>query len=447
MNIMRSLSLFLFSVFLTQVHAQRISYPLMASSNRKYIVDVNSNPVFLKGCASWRIGYNVSVKEARTFLEDRKAKDFNAVIVQISPDSESGGDVPNIYGDHLFTGRDVSKPNENFFLHVDSLLQLCQEMNFAVILFPLYTGCCKDGWLEILQQKPNDLQKIFAYGKWVGNRYKKFSNIIWASGGDHNETPESLALAVGINEGDNTHLHMFHTWPGNTSIQRLPGAKWLSLSAAYTYFPAMDDNFTKNYHVYAQLYEESIRNKVMPYFMFESAYEYERNETTQFLRRQAYWSLLSGASGHFFGNRDTWRMNAKWREALNTPGSESMQIFHAFINGIDWHNLEPDWMGTCFVSGRGTFNGGTAPGGDDYATGAITGDGSLAILYIPTYRRVSINMRRFEDPVTIEWFDPTTGLYEDSKLELQTDDVVYVSPPSKYNKKGFEDWVLIVRRK
>lgn len=426
---------------------QPIAFPLKASENKKYLVDASNKPLFLNGSASWRIGYNVSVSGVKQFLEDQKSKEFNALIVEISPDFDGGGNVPNLYGELIFHDKDVSKPNEKFFLHVDSVLQVCSDMNFAVILFPLYVGCCKDGWLEIIRQKPNDMQKIYGYGKWIANRYKKYANIIWASGGDYHETPESLAFAKGVSETDNTHLHMYHTGPGSTSTSRLPDAKWLTLSATYTYFPAMNDNFDRFPHVYTQLYEEGSRKQKMPHIMFESAYEYERGETTQILRRQAYWALFGGSSGHFFGNRDIWRMNKNWPNALNTPGNESMKIFHAFVRTIPWHTLHPDWMHTFFPSGRGHYNAGTSPGGEDYATGAVGSDGTLAFLYIPTHREVSINLERFTGPMTIKWFDPSTGTYVEMKEEYKNSGVAYVSPPSRLNGKGFEDWVLIVQKK
>lgn len=444
---MTRLILLVMAFMISSAHAQEIVFPLKSSEDKRYLVDARNNPVFLKGCAAWRMGYNVSLNAVKQFMEDRKSKKFNALIIQISPEFQGGGNVPNVYGEYPFHDKDVSRPNEKFFAHVDSVLQACYNQNFVVILFPLYLGCCHDGWLEILQQKPNDLQKIKVYGKWVTNRYRKFSNIIWASGGDHHETVESLTFAKAVSEADNTHLHMYHTGPGSTSTERLPDAEWLTLSATYTYFPAMEDQFANYPHVYAQLYAEGLRKRKLPHIMFESAYEYERGETTQFLRRQAYWALLGGSSGHFFGNRDLWKMNENWPNALNTPGNESMQIFHSFVETLSWQTLQPDWMHSCFPSGRGTFNAGTNPGGEDYAAGAFSKDGSTGILYLPTYRTVSINLARFTTPIRVRWFDPSTGLYTDVNEEFKKEGVAYISPPSRLNGKGFEDWVLIVQKK
>jgi len=433
------LSLIVFS----HVHGQNSSFPLKQSADKHYIVDQLNKPFFLKGCAAWRLGYNVTIGEAKRFLTDRKEKGFNALIVELTPDEASkGGDVTNIYGEHCFLGRDISHPNEKFFKHCDSILQLCYDMHFAVVLFPLYLGCCHDGWLEILQQSPNTPENCRQYGSWIAHRYKYFSNLIWASGGDHNETPESIAFAEGIASVDDSHLHIYHTNPAYTSTERLPHADWLTLSSIYTYFPEQN---VDEYQVYGQIYNEHLRNKRMPPVMMESCYEYERNETTQTLRRQAYWSLLSGVSGHFWGNRDIWMMNTNWPNALNTPGNKSMVIFHSFLDRLPWYDMQPDWQHFVFISGRGEFNAGTVPGGDEYATASFSKDKHIAVLYMPTFRKVGINLERFGGPLTIQWFDPTNGVYAGGHTVYKNSGVEYVEPPSFKNAEGFTDWVVIVR--
>ncbi len=47
----------------------------------------------------------------------------------------------------------------NIFLHVDSILATVHDLNFAVLLAPLYLGCCHDGWIEILEKEPNTVEK------------------------------------------------------------------------------------------------------------------------------------------------------------------------------------------------------------------------------------------------------------------------------------------------
>ena len=134
----------------TEANAQKISFPLKASSNKRYLTDERGKPVFLNGCASWRLSYAVPYSEAKLFLERIKTMGFNALIIEITPDNgnNNGGNAPNIHGDYCFINKDISQPNAAFFAHADSVLRLCNEMNFVVVLFPLYLGCCRDGWLE-----------------------------------------------------------------------------------------------------------------------------------------------------------------------------------------------------------------------------------------------------------------------------------------------------------
>ena len=437
---------FLAFVFVTGfISAQEIALPIKASADKKYLVDQNNTPVFLNGCSSWQLAFALSYDEAKTYLLDRKAKKFNALLVHIVPARNNEG--RQKFGPAFFND-DLDKPNEAFFQHLDSLIELCNQLNIIVFIAPMYLSCCNDGWLEIVQQYKDGEAKCRRYGAWFANRYKKYPNIVWLSGGDHNPVPEAMAFTEGIVSVDTTHLHTFHAHPGKSTGEIFKGEKWQTLSACYTYFPAMERDTAWQYkHVYAMMYEEMLNNYRLPYFLIESAYEDERYSTTQIIRRQAWWSLLSGASGEIFGQRDIYQLNNNLMSAMNEPGSKSMEILTTFVQSIAWYKLRPDWAHTMFVSGRGTFNSTQYPGGEDYATGAFKPDSSLAILYMPSYRKVGVNMSRFKHAVTVKWFDPSAGIYKTVSGSFPNKDVEYFEPPSFKNAKGFDDWVLILESK
>ena len=107
--------------------------------------------------------------------------------------------------------------------------------------------------------------------------------------------------------------------------------------------------------------------------------------------------------------------------------------------------MKGDWPHSLFTAGRGNFNATQYPGGDDYATAAFTTDSSLAVLYMPSYRKVGVNMNRFKNAVTVEWFDPSSGIYTMMPGKFLNKDVHYFAPPSFNNAKGFDDWVLIIK--
>ncbi len=442
-------NIFFLCCIVCKLQAQQINFPVKTSANKKHLVDQNNKPLFLKGCATWRLGYAVTLDQAKTFLKDRRRNGFNSVMIQIIPGIDKLKDINTGIANrpNAFFENDLSRPNETFFKHFDSVLNLCNEMNMAVFFAPLYLGCCQDGWLEIIQQYKDGEQKCREYGRWIANRYKQLPNLIWVSGGDHNAVPEAISFANGIAEVDTSHLHTFHAHPGKSSADRFQGQNWHTLSFAYTYFPAMEaDTNWQYHHVYDMFYREMLNNYKIPSVLAESAYEDERHTTTQMIRRQAYWSLLSGSSGHIFGNRDIWRLNDNWVNAMSKPGTESMRIFHAFVETIPWYNMKADWAHSVFTTGRGSFNATILPGGEDYATGGISYDSSVAVLYMPTARRVCVNMQRFRKPATAKWFDPSSGIYHSIPGNFKQAGVAYFTPPV-LNKKGFDDWVLIVSSK
>ncbi len=60
---------------------------------------------------------------------------------------------------------------------------------------------------------------------------------------------------------------------------------------------------------YARVLKEYRREDFLPVFMVEANYEGEHDYTgPQTLRRQEYWTLLSGAAGQFYGNQYTWQI-------------------------------------------------------------------------------------------------------------------------------------------
>ncbi len=82
----------------------------------------------------------------------------------------------------------------------------------------------------------------------------------------------------------------------------------ITLDAAYTYYPT-----------YAQVLKEYNRSHFLPVVMAEARYEFEGNPPDYgdppMIRREAYWSMLSGAAGQFYGNHYTWPFAPDWQKS------------------------------------------------------------------------------------------------------------------------------------
>ena len=76
-----------------------------------------------------------------------------------------------------------------------------------VFLDPIETG----GWLKVLRS--NGVAKAYAYGQWLGRRYRTFPNIVWFNGNDfqswrnRDDTTLVMAVARGIKATDRRHIH------------------------------------------------------------------------------------------------------------------------------------------------------------------------------------------------------------------------------------------------
>jgi Protein of unknown function (DUF4038)/Putative collagen-binding domain of a collagenase len=312
------------------------------------------------------------------------------------------------------------------------MISLAAKYGMVVLLDPIDTG----GWFNILHN--NGAAKDFAYGRYLGARYSKFPNIIWFSGNDfqswNDAADDALVLAVarGIRATDHEHLHTVElNYPSSGSLDDRRWRSIIDLDAAYTYFPT-----------YAQVLKEYNRAKV-PVFMVEAVYEFENLPnhypgTPQVLRRQAYWSFLSGSTGQLYGNKYTWQFLRGWQDHMNTPGSVQFTYAARLFASRQWYHLVPDQKHRIVTSGSGRFTT------SEYATAAATPDGTLAIAYLPTARTISVDMRKLLGRVRAQWYDPTNGTYSNvSGSPFDNSGARTFTPPGK-NAAGDGDWVLLL---
>ncbi len=144
----------------------------------------------------------------------------------------------------------------------------------------------------------NGPEKCRNWGRYVGRRYRSFDNLVWVMGADRN--PEKAreavdAVAFGIKEFDDRHLFTAGSEPEYSAIDRYKDGGWLDLNSTYTYGI-----------VHQKLLDDYNRVPVMPFFLLETTYEGEHNASAVQIRRQAYWAVLCGGTGQFFGNRPIW---------------------------------------------------------------------------------------------------------------------------------------------
>src|SRR5262245_26643486 len=388
----------------------RFVYPLKLSSSRRYLVDQRNVPFMMVGDSPQALIGNLSVKDAAYFIANRKAAGFNMLWVNLLCAKYTGcrDDGTTFDGIKPFTTPgDLSTPNPTYFARADAVIRFAAQAGMVVLLDPIETG----GWLDVLRR--NGLAKDRAYGRFLGRRYRTFKNIIWMSGNDFQTWSKAsddavvLAVANGIRSADPRHLQTVELNYLDSGSR--DDSRWrplIKLSAAYTYYPT-----------YARVLREHNRKPPLPVFMIEAGYEFEQNSSSiskgdpPTLRRQEYWSVLSGATGQFYGNHYTWQFAEGWKNHLDSPGSVQIGYLVRLFAGRPWYRLVPDQGHKIVTAGYGAFSSSGTVGSNNYVTTAATRDGTLAMSYLPTGGTVTIDMSRFAGRVRARWYDPSKGTY------------------------------------
>jgi hypothetical protein len=430
---------------LTQKQGARraVAYPLKVSSNRRYLVDQHNVPFLIVGDSPQSLIGNLSIGDAAAYIANRHAAGFNALWVNLLCADYTGcrKDGSTFDGIKPFTtAGDLSTPNPAYFARADAMIRLAAKAGIVVFLDPIETG----SWLSVLQK--NGVAKARAYGRFLGKRYKGFANVVWLNGNDFQTWSKAsddalvLAVANGIRSVDRKHIQTVELNYLNSGS--LDDARWrplIRLDAAYTYYPT-----------YAQVLREYNRKSFLPVFMSEAGYEFEQNSqsiskgTPQILRRQEYWTVLSGATGQFYGNRYIWPFADGWKSHLDTVGSSQMSYLVRLLAGRRWFRLVPDQGHEVVTAGYGTFATSGNVGSSNYVTTAATRDGTLALSYLPAGGTVTVNMRRLAGRVQARWYDPANGKYRLVKHSpFSRSARVELTTPGK-NADGDRDWVLVL---
>ena len=440
-------------VWSTSVFSKKPAFPIRASENGRYLVDSNNEPFFYQAETPWQIFITLNEKEMAELMDIRIRQGFNVIqTMSITTDS-------NVNGDKPFEGTDFTKPNVAYFEHIRKGVELAEEKGLLVGLVPAWKGCCNSGWGEwnyiILQ---NGTKKCREYGRFLGKYFAGCKNLFWVQGGD-NDPKEHYdhyrQIAVGIREFMPDVLQTYHASAGHSSsdvVNYLDNA-WLNFSWTYTYFHNKRnvwlylDGWGELPEVYEMNHIEYFKKPIKPFVLGESQYEGEDSVSIkphtpgEVVRRQAYWSVLSGSCGHAYGSW-CWGVTREWRKVEKDVGAWQMGHVRKFFEPIPWYRLVPDTENYLIVDGAGTYSK------TDYATAAYLPDFSLVVIYIPPTgvgsRNLTINTSDIKGKIQAQWFSPVTGIYTPATY-IKKGKVLKITTPGNHSKGG-NDWILLIEK-
>ena len=332
------------------------------------------------------------------------------------------------------------------------------------MLNPCYVGVSPDfqtsteGWLETILE--NGADKCRGFGRYVGQLLKDHPNIIWQTAGDLNipvgsELEEDcLAVLLGVKDEIPDSLWTAHWKRYSTACDQETFAPYMSLDNAYG-----------GNRAYYQTLRAYNRPNPKPTYLNEGYYEDSplgkdpAVGTPQAMRAQAYYTLLSGATGHIYGCDHIWayggpryksEVTIGWKAGMEVQGSREMVHVRKLFESFAWHTLIPDQDHTVVTAGYGTFTVDDRTSGGDYVTVARSADGDLVVAYVPPTgteaRTITVDLSRLSGPARARWYNPTDGSYvsiEKSPLANSgSRDFVTPATTARARTTGYSCWML-----
>lgn len=424
--------------------------PLSVSQDQKYLLKKDGKPFFWLVDTAWELFHRLYLQEADRYLQDRASKGFTVIQAVVLAELNGLND-PNSYGEVPLISNDPNKPTEKYFKHVDYIVNKAASLGLTIGM--LLT------WGDKFNKKWGQGPEIFtpenarAFGEFLGKRYQN-KPIVWVLGGDRNPADqEDYAIVRAMAEGlESVHkgnqLITYHPEGGRNSSELFPDEKWLDFHLFQS-----GHNFRNGYNYNFNITNLNLK-PLKPTIDGEPRHEdhpvnWKPDSLGWFddfdVRQAAYWSMLSGAARHTYGDHNIWQMweegrapiswaRTNWRDALAHRGAAQMGYMRKLLEARPWYKLQPNQK---IIQNPN-------PEGETYQIDALADDKSFALFYTPYGKPLSVDLNTIkENVVKAWWFNPRDGKTLPIK-EFTEKKVVEFTPHAP--GRG-SDWVLVLEDK
>lgn len=435
---------------------------LKVSANKRFFQTADGKPFFWIGDTGWLLFVKCSREDAVQYLETRKQQGFNVVQVMVLHDMNN---TKNVYGNYALINEDVSKPNitsgnnfadttaYDYWDHVDFIVNEAAKRGIYMAMVPVWGSNVKGGKVNVQQGE--------AYAKFLANRYKNKSNIIWLNGGDVKGTDGMdvwKVIGTTLKKYDPKHLVTYHPRGRTSSSDWFHNEAWLDFnmfqSGHKDYAQDTSSNETNHYGEdnWKFIDVDYKLKPVKPTLDGEPSYEnipHGLHDSTQprwkdtDLRRYAYWSVFAGGAGFTYGENATMQFNkmgdwtanygvsASWKKTVYSPGATQMiylkklMLSKSYFDRVPAQELVVD-------------------NGERYNRVAATRGNTYAMFYVYNGKNFTVEISNLKFyPTRVSWFNPRTGdkiLIAAGRNELPGS----FDPPGE--TANGNDWVLILEK-
>jgi hypothetical protein len=372
---------------------------LKISANKRMLTYEDGTGFFWMGDTAWTMPRTLNREDVSHYMNNRKSRGFNVVMVTAVQNHGQA----NIYRNKPFLTSDYSQPNEQFWKHMDYIVESARQNNMYIALLP--------SWNNDI----NNVNDARTYSSFIAHRYKNKSNIIWVVGGDSSAgqgNNKAIWNAMGhtINHiVGSKQLIAYHPSGGSSSSQWFHNEGWLDFNMIQSGHCSNNTNSTN------LLKSSYNRSPIKPVLDAEPRYEtiqrcFGTNPGARYhakdVREIAYIQLFSGAFGHTYGHHSVWQMSLRsnegaapiistvnsWKDALYAEGGRQM----TYVANL---------MRSRPIVGRVADQSIVASG---YAI-ATRGYGYI-LTYLPNGGTVTVNLGKISgNKVKAWWYNPITG--------------------------------------
>ncbi|SHF74449.1 Putative collagen-binding domain of a collagenase [Flavobacterium fluvii] len=430
---------------------------LKVSKNQHYFVTEDGKPFFWLGDTGWLTFGKLDRAGVDTYFQNRKAKGFNVVQVMVLHNINA----VNVYGDKALVNEDVSKPittpgnnfnnkeEYDYWDHVDYALEVAQKNGIYVAMVPVWGTNITSAKSKVTKA---DVEK---YAKFLADRYKNRTNVIWLNGGDtYGDKFQDIWNAIGstLKTSNPNQLVTFHPFGRTDSSENYHNASWLDFNMFQSGHRRYDqdtlpNSFKEDNYKFVQ--RDLTLKPIKPTLDGEPSYEgipHGLHDTLQPLwkasdvRRYGYWSVFAGAAGYTYGHNAVMQMFKKgdkpaygnkllWNDAINAPGAGQMVYIKKLMLEFPYLERVPDQS---LIANQG----------EKYDYLIATKGKNYALIYTYTGRKIAVNMGKIAgDKVTASWYNPSNG--QKTKIGIFDNKGIKEFQPSGKKEDG-NDWVLIL---
>lgn len=297
---------------------------LKVSDNHRFLVKADGTPFFWLGDTAWELFHRLTLQEIDQYFRKRAEQGFTVVQAVVLAEID-GLYIPTPEGYRPLDDNDPTKPNTAYFRKIDAVLDLADRQGLTIGLLPTWgdkvNGDRGSGIFTV--------QNAQTYGRFLGERYRNRTNLIWILGGDRAANrPEWQAIwramVNGITEGiggADRGLFTFHPRGSSTSSTEFHQDAWLDLNMQQT-------GHCRGTFEHVLIGNDYRLTPAKPVVNGEPIYEDHPvcfnvkdmgHSNAYDVRRAAYLSVFAGACGHTYGCHSVWQAYAPGRTPINLP--------------------------------------------------------------------------------------------------------------------------------